>query len=179
MRAFAASLLAALLLVGCSDADPEETATGTATSTATVIRGQPAVVEPPSGYLKDAGGKPVEGGTGTFCWPQFNNAQMCADLFGTRTNATPMALGAGEDVEFVFDAGLAREVNLAWTAADQLTSSQQGANLDWGPKDGANHAGPSYTQSRTAPTEPGLYVLAVFTRFPEGDVTYGFYIEVR
>jgi hypothetical protein len=51
--------------------------------------------------------------------------------------------------------------------------------LDWGPKDAASYQGPSYTDSRTAPSEPGLYVLAAFTLFPEGDVTYGFYVEVR
>ena len=182
MRAFAASLLAALVLAGCSGTDQatsDPTATPTATPTSTVTRGQPAIVTPPSGYLKDINGNAVEGGTGTFCWPQPNNAQLCADLFGTRTNATAIPIEAREDVELVFDAGTPREVNLDWTPADEMESSPQGPNLDWGPKDGANYTGPSYTQSRAAPTEPGLYVLAVFTLFPEGDVTYGFYVEVR
>jgi hypothetical protein len=179
MRAFAASLLVALALVGCAGRDdvPSPTASPT-TMTPTVAGPSPGVITPPSAYLRDAGGNPVEGGTGTYCWRQGSEA-ICIDLFSVRTNATPIPVPAGEDVEFVFDAGTPREVRLDWTSTDEMTSMPQGSNLDWGPKAGADYTGPSYTQSRTAPTEPGLYVLAAFALFPEGDVTYGFYVEVE
>lgn len=180
MRAFAASLFVALMLAACSDADGDDVRpTGeTATATPTVAGGNPGAISPPSGYLKDETGNAIEGGTGTYCWRQ-SGAQMCRDYSGPRTNGTPIPIAAGEDVQFVFDAGTPTSVKVDWTPADEMTSSGQGGTLDWGPKDGANYSGPSYTDSITAPAEPGLYVLAAFTLFPEGDVTYGFYVEVQ
>ena len=81
---------------------------------------------------------------------------------------------------FEFDAGVPREVTVDWTPAEDMQSSPGEDNsLDWGPRDAASYEGPAYADSLTAPVEPGLYVLAVFVLFPEGDVTYGFYIEVR
>ncbi|MEX0783781.1 MAG: hypothetical protein WD557_14145 [Dehalococcoidia bacterium] len=175
MRAFAASLFVVLLLVaGCSDQDEPNRATPTATD---VARNPGDFAQPPSAYLKDAAGNAVEGGTGTFCWRVADVAQ-CRDYSGPRTNVDPLELEAGSIVEFVFDAGTPREVSLDWTPAGEMTSSGQGATLDWGPKDAANYRGPSYIDAATAPTERGLYVLAVFTLFPEGDVSYGFYVEV-
>ena len=184
MRAFAASLFVSLLVAGCSDVDeprePGVTATWTATPSPET-GGQHPVVAPPAAYIVDVTDREVAGGTGTFCWPQSTTAVLCADLWGPRTNVTPIPVVANEDLAFIFDAGLPREVNLDWTPADQLTSGQSGppGSLDWGLKDGASYSGPEYTKSRAAPSERGLYVLQVFTLFPEGDVTYGFYVEVQ
>jgi hypothetical protein len=183
MRAFAASLFVVLMVAGCSDQEPEgrveSPATATATATPTVVRGQPGGVSPPSAYLLDASGTPVEGGTGTYCW-KLGSQGMCRDFAGPRTNVEPFPLAPASSLEFEFDAGVPREVTVDWTPAEDMQSSPGEDNsLDWGPRDAASYEGPAYADSLTAPVEPGLYVLAVFVLFPEGDVTYGFYIEVR
>jgi hypothetical protein len=183
MRAFAASLFVVLMVAGCSDQEPEgrvaSPATATATATPTVVRGQPGSVAPPSAYLLDAGGTPIEAGTGTYCW-KLGSEGMCRDFAGPRTNVEPILLAPATSLEFQFDVGMAREVTVDWTRAEEMQSSPgQDNRLDWAPRDGTNYRGPAYTDSLTAPVEPGLYVLAVFALFPEGDVTYGFYIDVR
>ncbi len=119
-----------------------------------------------------------EGGTGTFCW-EHRKGGLCADAFGPISNVTPIAILPGMTLEFVFDAGVPRDTSFQWFTTEDLDSREEGGIRAWGPKAGTSPTWPPYTEVRTAPTEPGLYVLSVFTLFPEGDVTYGFYVEVR
>lgn len=179
MRTFAVALLVALVLAGCSDDDDAESGDvqGGATATPSGPAESPSVA-PPSAYLADSSGAAREGGTGTYCW-RSADVQMCRDYFGPRTNVSPIEVATGARLHFTFDAGDPAEVKADWTPAAEMASSQAGEVLEWGPRDAAAYAGPSYTDPLTAPTEPGGYVLAVFARFAEGDVTYGFYVEVR
>lgn len=181
MRAFAASLFVVLVLAACSDQDRDSAgispSSDAATATPTTSQGGPAIAAPPSAYLKDRVGTAVEGGTGTYCWRSASLMQ-CVDYTGPRTNVNPIPVAGGEIVELVFDAGSPRDVKLWWVPAEEWKASGQGP-LDWSPKDAATYHGPQYTDSRSAPSQPGLYVLSAFTLFPEGDVSYGFYVDVR
>jgi hypothetical protein len=176
MRAIAASLLVALLLLGCSDRDEDLPAEDRRPDTPTPAG--PALMDPPPGYLIDSSGARVEGGIGSSCWRRAG-VQACRDYFGVRTNATRVSLEAGAQLAFEFEAGTPTDLSVDWTPADALASTPSGDYLEWSPKDGANYRGPSYTDPLVAPEEPGLYVLAVFGFFADGDVVYGFYVEVE
>lgn len=177
MRLALLALCCSLAGMACSANDGSSGgAATTATPSGTPTSTRPgAFVSPPSAYLKDSSGTPVEGFTGTFCWQQ-GQGGMCADYSPWGTNKTAIALRAGQSLEFVFDAGLPRDAKVRWLRVDSVTPRDLGGALDWTPTDPKLEP---LVADLKAPTTAARYALEVFTLFPQGDVTYGFYVEVR
>ncbi len=166
-----------LLLTGCSSPAGDKVDAGSVpTAAATPDEAAvDALISPPSGYLRDTSGTPVEGFTGTYCWQQ-GRAGSCSDYSPWNTNKTAIELQAGQALDLVFDAGLPRDTKVRWLAVEGLLPRDLGDGFEWTPAD--DKPVPLSGDLR-APATAGRYALEVFALFPQGDVTYGFYVEAR
>ena len=178
MRWMAVALCCAFLAAGCSaNDDPPSDSAQVPTLTATPrVSGPSAFAVPPSAYLKDSSGTAVEGFTGTYCWQQAQQGGACADYSPWGTSKSLIPLRAGQPLDFVFDAGTPREARVRWLGVDNAVPRDFGDSLDWTPQD---YSPGEMATELVAPLATGRYALEVFTLFREGDVTYGFYVEVR
>ena len=178
MRWVAVALSCVFLLAGCTPNDDSPPAsTGVPTSTATPgVSGPSAFPAPPSAFLKDPSGNAVEGFTGTYCWQVSQRGDVCADYSPWGTSKSLIPLRSGQPLDLIVDAGTPREVKLRWLVVDNAVPQDFGSSLDWTPQD--YRPGEMATEL-VAPRAAGRYALEVFTLFREGDVTYGFYVEVR
>jgi hypothetical protein len=134
----------------------------------------PQITEPPAADLEDASGNLTRGAPGTRCW-----GGLCIDFLSPVTQADPATVRRGETLDVVFEAGPPAEVVHSW---HQATSPAPAPGNNGVRSWGAMMPITSETGTIAAPGEPGTYVLIVFARWDapvRGDVTYGFYIEVR
>ena len=164
--------VAAFLLFGCSGA---ESAPGGSERKSAAASGGPPGVDPPGARLI-AGGVATEGGIGTRCW-----GDSCVDMVGPVTNIDPIALDANGSFTIELDQGTADELSVTMYDVDGATPAVLAGELAW-PLDPGTAApvGGASGSPNTIPAEPGLYVLSVFANWQgKGDVTYGWYIEVR
>jgi len=150
----------------------QPTATAAAAPTAT-----PTADQPPAGLLA-AGGEPITGHLGTFCW-----AGLCADEFKLpdASSLPLLELGGGADV---LSLSLARDAGFTgWSAsytsagmADLLPLASGGADYD---PDSTASTPPDLTEATFAPPPPGDWTLVVSLRFSTGDdASYAWHVSV-
>lgn len=168
---------AAYLLIGCSDSAGD--APGAASPTSGASPPVSRLTDPPGAMLVVAG-VATTGGEGTRCWRETALAGGapglgCADYTGPVTNANPITLVAGEALTFAFEHGDPEELVLSLYEAPANEPPAQAGFRSWSidPETATRGVSPQ------APTRPGRYILAAFARWPEGDVTYGWYLEVE
>lgn len=180
VRLLLVGLVCAFSSIACSPQNEGSRPPGSVTAAPATetprVPGPGGLPAPPSAYLKDSSGKAVEGFTGTYCWQQGQQGGMCVDYSPWGTSKALIPLRAGQPLEFVFDAGQPREAKVRWLAVDKATPRDHGDSFDWTPQD---YKPGEMAATLAAPADPGRYALEVFTLFREGDVTYGFYVEVR
>lgn len=173
----AVALCCVFLAAGCSPTDDAQPSPEASTPTGTPrVSGPSAFAAPPSAYLKDVSGNAVEGFTGTYCWQQAQQGGACADYSPWGTSKSLIPLRAGQPLDFIFDAGTPREANVRWLSVDNAVPRDFGSSLDWTLQE---YSAGEMSADLIAPLAAGRYALEVFTLFREGDVTYGFYVEVR
>jgi hypothetical protein len=176
----ASALIAVAASAACSDAGDSTpgspttptAVTATATATSDSPRG-PAIVDPPEATLRTAGGRSVVAGVGTRCW-----GNVCLDAVGPVTNVDPFPLTRGEAVTLSFAAGSPDERHdTAYRVASDAGSRVLADGRLW-----------QALGARTQPPEttlppdlaPGSYVWVVQGFWKDkGDVSYGFYVEIR
>lgn len=199
-----ASLMAAFVLVACSDdeadgaTDPAATATsvsggatatpasegaptdvpGTGAGDATAVPpGFPASDEPPA-TVASANGVSVETGTGTYCW-----TLMCVDKIGVPTKGT-LTVAQGDTVAIAIpeNAPPLREATATVFEAQNSMPLDDGSDIWPYPGAPGDEVASEVTGESVAATidlAPGRYVLAVFMSFEAGDVVYGVLVEVQ
>jgi hypothetical protein len=155
----------AIFAAACGD-DGEAPAPG---QTASPTSGVP-VSTPPPGASLSVGGASIDGGIGTHCWSGF-----CRDYTGPITSPLLSQVAPGEAFTLSFQQGTPTEVVISWYKAPAPPPPAHGV-LAWS----LDPRTATRAERAEAPAEPGLYVLSVFARWDgKGDVTYGWYIEVR
>jgi hypothetical protein len=101
-------------------------------------------------------------------------------MVGPITNAGPVLLTPGERLIIEFAAGNPSELSLAWSSVTGQPPPPAPFGLAWtaglSPRDDLT---PMSAASLVAPTSPGQYVLIAFSRWPEGDASYGWFVEVQ
>jgi hypothetical protein len=168
---FVSFVVAAFLLFACSDRGPSS---NDATATPVDPESPSAVPEfeaPPGATLVIPGRAPVDGGIGTYCWDGF-----CRDLAGPVTNAAPIPMAGDGPFEIDFEHGDPDQVQLTWFEAPGTAPQLQNGFLPWS----ISPATGERLDGFEAMPEPGLHLLSVFAVWEgEGDVTYGWYVEVE
>jgi hypothetical protein len=165
---FALAAAAAIAVAACGGGSPGFG--GTSPPPASPTGGAPLFEPAPGAALSARAGR-VPGGIGTHCWDGF-----CRDMTGPVTGAALFEMAPSEPFALDFEEPDPDEVVLSWYAAPTLAPPPSGGEIAWSidPRL-ATRAG-----AAAAPAEPGLYILAVFARWGgKGDVSYGWYIEVR
>lgn len=164
------------LLLACSgDSSPtvprDDDASGREPDPGSGDTGDPADDPVPGASLGASAGT-VAGGVGTRCW-----GRLCIDYIGPITNDEPVELSRGERLELTFEAGPPSSVDLMWIPVDPNRRETTTAGLAW---PGVIAPGGPSMRDAVAPADPGSYLLVAFARWAgRGDISYGFYIEVR
>lgn len=166
-------VVAASVLAGCSDGngasgrteDPDDSP-----GPSTIPRG-------PGATLTTASGAAVEGAQGTRCW-QGAGFGGCVDYLSPVTNAQPLVAGPGEALTLGFTIRDPDQLRAAWMEAPAVTPATGGNTLAW-PLPGPPPPLSDTERTLRAPGVPGRYVLLVSGVWQgQGDVTYGFFVEV-
>ncbi len=134
----------------------------------------------PSATLDAGSAGTLEGGAGTHCWAS-GGAGRCVDFVGPVTNVDPVAVAPGQALTLDFEAGAPLELAVSWyEVAGARSEVNVGARVWHNVFEGfiAPNLQPSGL-SLDAPDRPGEYVLAVFSRWAMGDISYGFYLRVE
>jgi hypothetical protein len=182
----------ATLVLACGDsaeADPDPTSTPSAVSrspTSTSGSGSPqapSIVAPPAATAS-TGGSSQRMGTGSYCWGAVGATAVCIDKQGVITNSQPLAVSSGTQISVQTGLQQAQIQEVTVTAgvpAGQPTSLSA-TEQSWQP--------PSQTQRLQgivnaagiqfrATLNPGRYVVTVFVRAAQGDVSYGLLLQVN
>jgi hypothetical protein len=151
-------------------------------------------LQEPIAYPPDASvavdGKSQAGAIGAFCWQKTNTPPgesidpNCVDAVGVPTVVDPLIVSSPVSLAFTLPLDKAPDVVTLYSspvsAADELKGMFDGRRW-WSPQnvtkaslDLSAHPGTNLK------LDPGLYVLALYVRYaPEGDVTYGFLLQVN
>lgn len=180
MRILAGLIALLLLSSACSDmpgaAGPGETATPPQTPPS----GAAPTGDLPAATLDAAAAGSLEGGAGTHCWTH-GGAGRCVDFVGPVTNIDPFVVSPGEPLTLDFEAGRPTELSVSWYEVEGARSEvNAGARVWHNIFEGfiAPDLQPS-GQVVDAPDTPSEYVLVVFGRWAQGDISYGFYLRVE
>lgn len=180
----ALSLLALVLLaagVACSEHDRVGSASdvrppGTAEPSREPA-GPPQMPVVPGATLTTAASGAVEGGKGTRCWsgPGYGG---CIDYVSAVTNERPLVVAAGELLTVSFTSG-PDDISAAWMAAPPGSPTPNSDGVMWSSSEPLPQLAPA-TATLIAPRDPGRHILLVWARWHgQGDVSFGFYIEVK
>ncbi|MCA9829350.1 MAG: hypothetical protein R3B97_00350 [Dehalococcoidia bacterium] len=163
---FAITLLAPIS-VAC--AMPAASATPPS-QTPTPTNAPPPLTEPPPAVLI-YGTTVVEGAAGTRCW-----VNVCLDYVGPVTPEAPLSVEAGRGFTLNFAAGDPTETAVSWYAVSGPPAAARNGQRLWSIAPTASRP----VSVVEIPAEPGQYVLSVFARWEgRGDVSYGWYLEVK
>ncbi|MCE7927566.1 MAG: hypothetical protein DYG91_03565 [Chloroflexi bacterium CFX7] len=164
----------AALAAACSDTDAGDGGTGDPASSPAPAQ----VPEGPGATLSTASGAAVEGAQGTRCW-QGSNFGGCVDYLSPVTNPQPLVVSPGEALTLGFAARDPDRLSLAWMQAPGSPTAAGGAAVSWVLREPPPALSASEKALR-APAGPGRYLLLVSGVWSaQGDVSYGFYVEVR
>ncbi len=127
----------------------------------------------PAAHLRDGSGNRITGAAGTRCW-----GRMCVDMVGPITPANPTRVRPNERLEVTNDAGAPTEAQYAWLPAPDPAPTTISGERAWSglfPRENQ-----PWATSVTTPQAPGRYVLIAFAQWQgRGDISYGWYLEVR
>jgi hypothetical protein len=150
----------------------------------TIVAG-PRSVEPPPAALT-IGRQTQVAGVGSYCWSGTSGASdsvsVCADMIGIPTAEEPLTVGGSFTARLELPLDEAPEtlgLDVISVTDEDMIETRDGFHW-WRPKAGEHHELPlAPPHDFSLDLEPGLYVLSVFTRWPDrGDVNYGFLVEV-
>lgn len=180
MRTVPALVLFLLLSTACSEAPGAAGPAETATPPSSPPIGAAPTGDLPSATLDAGPAGSLEGGAGTHCWT-FQGAGRCVDFIGPVTNVDPVAVAPGQALTLDFEAGAPLELAVSWYEVAGARSEVNAGARVWHnvfERFIAPNLQPSGL-SLDAPDRPGEYVLAVFSRWAMGDISYGFYLRVE
>jgi len=168
MKGLAFVSAALLLVAACPDRNTEPLpATGTPTSAPDSSTPGPV----PGLFLVAPDGAGTSAVPGTRCW-----VNGCVDYVGPVTNPEPVVFPAGETLQWQAEGGTVTEFQHAWLPVEGVASTitSDGLRL-W-----STGLGEMVGEPVRTPSEPGEYVLMVFTRYSNGgDVLFAAYIAVE
>lgn len=166
MKVLVLVLSLGVLAAACSSREGDDATVPPADEPAVSVTPAPV----PGLFLVEPGGTGTSGVPGTRCW-----ADSCIDYAGPVTTARPTTFPAGVPLEWQAEGGTLTEIQHAWAPASlaRPTPTSDG-NLVWS-------LGAEFAPGEiTTPSEPGDYVLIVFTRYDNGgDVLFGFYLRIE
>lgn len=179
-----AAAVTALLSLACGGSDGGRDRTPVVQHTTVETPGIPSIPEPPR-TIATAGTATVEPGIGSYCWPGETSAGpgICIDKAGTVTNGTPLRVPAGESISVAhpLPGTPLVEVAVRVRPAPADAESLEGGELLWPPGPDAATVTPARQGDAivfSAPREPGTWLVELFLRFGDGDVTYGLLVDV-
>lgn len=169
MRGLLLLAAAFLLVVTACSGENGNGATPTPTSPAGPETATPAPV--PGLFIVAPDGTGTSGVPGTRCW-----ADRCVDYLGPVTAIDPVVFPASASLQWQAEGGTVSEFVHAWVAADVASSTITSDGLRvW-----TVSLGSMMPEPIVAPSNPGEYLLVVFTRYTTGDdVSFGFYVAVE
>ncbi len=161
------------VFVSCS---PEDGANGGGENPRDV-RSPYAIPEGPGATLSAPSGA-VEGGKGTRCW-NGPGPSGCVDYMSPVTNAQPLVVSPGETLTVAFTIRDPDQLKAAWMPAPPGAAAPAADQVAWALPEPPPALSAS-EQALKAPEAPGRYLLFVFALWSgQGDVSYGFYVEVK
>jgi hypothetical protein len=126
-------------------------------------------------------------GVGTYCWSEpvgeSERMAVCADMIGVPTAEDPLTVDGRFVARMILPLDSPPEMLMLETyrvgEADEI--ERRNGQRWWTPQLGERQElSLGRVAEFTLAPDPGLYVLSVFARWPEeGDVNYGFLVEVK
>ncbi len=142
------------------------------------VRSPYAIPEGPGATLSSPSSGAVEGGKGTRCW-NGPGPSGCVDHMSPVTNAQPLGVSPGEILTVGFTIRDPDQLKSAWMAAPQTAPTPAADQVSWALPEPPPALSPA-EKTLKAPEAPGRYLLLVFGWWSgQGDVSYGFYVEVK
>ena len=140
---------------------------------------------PPLATVLLEGGEEVRAGTGSSCWGEPGSTGLCIDKIGIITNTEVATINAGSALTLsngLEEASIDSAVVSVFPAAGD-PSELDDNEVSWPfPSSAAIELQPQVTDdgvSFLADLEAGRWLISVFLRVPQGDVSYGLFVEVK
>lgn len=143
----------------------------------------PADAGKPPAAIMTVGDEEQVAGVGTYCWPQPQGPDLCADALGIPTAQEALSVSAPFSAHFEIPVNrgpTAVRLTVIPVGPESEMAMQAGGYRWWEPQPGESFDLPAENLPQAnLDLEPGLYVLSLFVSWRDfGDASYGFLVEV-